>query len=229
TPSPLGQHGRLIGEAAGRYFYQTIASFGGSYDDGAGNLRLNTPENVKAVEFMREAVKQGLSSESVFAGNFEEEEAFKQGKAGAFPTGFFIAVRYLNPLKSLSGKEYKNVDEAVIAGAIKLAPFVAPEGGKAGCALDLFGFVVPRTAKNVEGAKAYINWVMDKKNMVDWIVNAGGGFPTSISMRTEATFQTELYKQSQAVAEASNCKPWYGSLRRIPEAQEDHHQRHLPI
>jgi ABC-type glycerol-3-phosphate transport system substrate-binding protein len=208
------------GEAAGRYFYQTISGFGGSYDDGAGNLRLNTPENVKAVEFMRESVKQGLSSESVFAGNFEEEEAFKQGKAGAFPTGFFIAVRYLNPLKSLGGKEFKNIEEAVNAGAIKLAPFVAPEGGKAGCALDLFGFVVPRTAKNVEGAKAYINWVMDKKNMVDWIVNAGGGFPTSISMRAEATFQTELYKQSQAVAEASNCKPWYGSLRRIPEAKK---------
>ncbi len=208
------------GEAAGRYFYQTISGFGGSYDDGAGNLKLNTPENVKAIEFMREAVKQGLSSESVFAGNFEEEEAFKQGKAGAFPTGFFIAVRYLNPLKSLSGKEFKNVDEAVVAGAIKLAPFVAPEGKTPGCALDLFGFVVPRTAKNMDGAKAYINWVMDKKNMIDWIVNAGGGFPTSVSMRAEATFQTELYKQSQAVAEASNCKPWYGSLRRIPEAKK---------
>ena len=208
------------GEAAGRYFYQTISGFGGSYDDGAGNLKLNTPENVKAVEFMREVVKQGLASESVFAGNFEEEETFKQGKAGAFPTGFFIAVRYLNPLKSLSGKEFKTVDEAVVAGAIKLAPFVAAEGKKPGCMLDLFGFVVPRTAKNVEGAKAYINWVMDKKNMVDWIVNAGGGFPTSTSMRAEATFQTELYKQSQAVAEASACKPWYGSLRRIPEAKK---------
>lgn len=208
------------GSGADRYFYQTISGFGGSYDDNAGNLKMNTPENVKAVEFMREVVKQGLASESVFAGNFEEEETFKQGKAGAFPTGLFIAVRYLNPLKSVGGKEFKDIEAAVNAGAIKLAPFVAPEGKTPGCALDLFGFVVPRTAKNVEGAKAYINWVMDKKNMVDWITNAGGGFPTNTAMRAEATFQTELYKQAQEVSKASACKPWYGSLRRIPEARK---------
>ena len=208
------------GDGTGRYFYQTISGFGGSYDDGKGNLKLNTPENVKAVGFMREVVKKGLASESVFAGNFEEEETFKQGKAGAFPTGFFIAVRYLNPLKSLAGKEYKDIEEAVNAGAVKLAPFVAVEGQKPGCMLDLFGFVVPRAAKNVDGAKAYINWVMDKKNMTDWIVNAGGGFPTSTSMRAEPTFQTEMYKQAQAVGAASACKPWYGSLTHIPEAKK---------
>jgi ABC-type glycerol-3-phosphate transport system substrate-binding protein len=105
-------------------------------------------------------------------------------------------------------------------GAIKLAPFVAPEGSKPGCALDLFGFVVPRTAKNVEGAKAYINWIMDKKNTTDWIVNAGGGFPTSASLRTDPTFQTETYKEAQTVSAASACKPWFGSLRRIPEAKK---------
>ena len=208
------------GEAAGRFFYQTIASFGGSYDDGQGKLKLNTPENIKAIEFLRESVGKELSSESVFAGNFEEEEAFKQGQAGAFPTGFFIAVRYLNPLKSPSGKDYANVEAAVDDKAMGLAPFVAPEGSTPGCALDLFGFVVPRTAKNVEGAKAYINWVMDKANRVDWIVNAGGGFPTSVSMRTEAAFQTQTYKDALAVSEASACKPWFGSLQHIPEAKK---------
>ena len=208
------------GEAAGRYFYQTIASFGGSYDDGAGNLKLNTPENIKAIEFMRESVSKELSSESVFAGNFEEEEAFKAGTAGAFPTGFFIAVRYLNPLKSPSGKDYANIEAAVNDKAIGLAPFVAPEGNTPGCALDLFGFVVPRTAKNLDGGKAYINWVMDKANQVEWIVNAGGGFPTSVSMRADPAFQTQVYKDAQAISEASACKPWYGSLQRIPEAKK---------
>lgn len=208
------------GEAAGRYFYQVISSFGGSYDDGQGNMKLNTPENIKGIEFMREVVKNGLSSESVFAGNFEEEEAFKQGKAGAFPTSFFIAVRYLNPLKSPAGKDYKNIEDAVNDKAVALAPFVAPEGNKPGCSLDLFGFVVPRTAENLEGSKAYINWIMDPKNTVDWIVNAGGGFPTGTALRADPTFQTELYKQAQTVGEASTCRPWFGSLRRIPEAKK---------
>jgi len=208
------------GEAAGRYFYQTVASFGGSYDDGAGKMKLNTPENIKAIEFMREVVKNELSNESVFAGNFEEEAAFKDGTAGAFPTGFFIAVRYLNPLKSPAGKEYANIEAAVNDKAIGLAPFVASESNKPGCSLDLFGFVVPRTAANVDGAKAYINWVMDPKNTIDWITSAGGGFPTGAALRQDATFQTELYKQSQAVSETSACKPWFGSLRRIPEAKK---------
>jgi multiple sugar transport system substrate-binding protein len=237
TPEALLEHGAALakdgnyaltywgntafdGEAAGRYFYQTIASFGGGYDDGQGNMRLNTPENIKAIEFMREVVKNGLSSESVFAGNFEEEEAFKQGKAGAFPTSFFIAVRYLNPLTSPAGKDYANIEAAVNDGAIKLAPFIAPEGNTPGCSLDIFGFVVPRTAKNVEGAKAYINWVMDPKNTVDWIANAGGGFPASAALQADPTFQTELYKQAQAVSAASACEPWFGSLRRIPEAKK---------
>jgi multiple sugar transport system substrate-binding protein len=208
------------GEAAGRYFYQVISGFGGRYDDGQGNLKLNTPENIKAIEFMRDVVKNGLNSESVFAGNFEEEEAFKQGVAGAFPTGFFIAVRYLNPLKSPAGKEYANIEDAVNDNAIGLAPFVAAEGNTPGCGLDIFGFVVPRTAANLDGAKAYINWVMDPKNTVEWIENAGGGFPASTSLRADPTFQTSLYKAAQEVSAASNCTPWYGSLRRIPEAKK---------
>lgn len=79
------------GEAASRYFYQVISSFGGSYDDGAGNMKLNTPENIAAIEFMREIVDNGYSSEAVFAGSFEEETTFKTAEAGAFPTGFYVA------------------------------------------------------------------------------------------------------------------------------------------
>ena len=34
------------GGAVGRYFWSVISSFGGTYDDGKGSLKLNTPENV---------------------------------------------------------------------------------------------------------------------------------------------------------------------------------------
>ena len=80
------------GEAAGRYYFQVLSSFGGGYDDGKGSMLLNTPENIKAVEFMREIVAKGYSSESVFVGNFEEEAAFKDAEAGAFPTGFLSPI-----------------------------------------------------------------------------------------------------------------------------------------
>ena len=213
------------GEAAGRYYFQVLSSFGGGYDDGKGSMLLNTPENIKAVEFMREIVAKGYSSESVFVGNFEEEAAFKDAEAGAFPTGFFVAYQYLNPLTSPKGTDYKtatakDMEDAVKAGDIKIAPSFAPAGQQPGCQNDVFGFVIPNGAKNLEGAKAYINWVMDPANGVDWVLNAGGGVPVGKTMQADAAFQKEIFQQGAAAAAASNCRPWYGSLLKIPEAKK---------
>jgi ABC-type glycerol-3-phosphate transport system substrate-binding protein len=213
------------GEAAGRYFFQVLSSFGGGYDDGAGNLRLNTPENIAAIEFMREIVRYGYSPEAVFVGNFEEEAAFKDAEAAAFPTGHYIAYLYLNPLIAPDGTEYntatqQDIEDAVAAGDIAIAPFVAPAGQVPGCNNDIFGFVIPNGAKNVEGAKAYINWIMEPDNAVEWVLNAGGGLPTSVPLRAHEAFQTPIFRQGVAAAEASACRPWFGSLLNIPEAKK---------
>lgn len=213
------------GEAAGRYFYQTLASFGGGYDDGAGNMRLNTPENIAGVEFMREIATNGYSPEAVFVGNFEEEAAFKTAEAGAFPTGHFVAYLYLNPLTAPDGTEYnttsaQDMEDAVAAGDIAIAPYVAPEGQLPGCHNDVFGFVIPNGAPNVEGAYAYINWVMDPANGVEWVLNAGGGVPTVAAMREDEAFAKPIFQQGLDAAAASDCQPWYGSLLRIPEAKD---------
>jgi multiple sugar transport system substrate-binding protein len=213
------------GEATGRYFFQVISSFGGDYDDGKGGMLLNRAENIAAIEYMREIVKNGYSSESVFVGNFEEEGVFKNAEAAAFPTGFFVAYNYLNPLTSPKGTEYntasaKDMEDAVSAGEIKIAPLFAPEGKTPGCNVDVFGFIIPNGAKNPDGAKAYINWVMDPANNVDWVTSAGGGIPVQKVVQADATFQSEIYKQGAAAAAASACKPWYGSLLKIPEAKK---------
>ena len=44
------------GEGLTRAIWTTLASFGGSLDDGEGNMVLNTPENVAAIEFIREII-----------------------------------------------------------------------------------------------------------------------------------------------------------------------------
>lgn len=212
------------GEAAGRYFYQVISSFGGSYDDGAGNMVLNTPENVTAIEFMRTIVQAGYSAEAVFVGNFEEEAVFKTGDAGAFPTGFYVGYQYLNPLTSPAGNAYssataQDMEDAVNAGEMAISPLFAPAGKTPGCHLDVFGFVIPNGAKNVEGAKAYINWLIAPEQGVEWVLNAGGGVPVIDYLATADAFQTPIFQQAVAAGEASNCQPWYGSLLRIPEAK----------
>ncbi len=212
------------GEAAGRYFFHVLSSFGGGYDDGQGNMQLNTPENIAAIEFMRQIVSNGYSPEAVFVGSFEEEAAFKSAEAGAFPTGHYVAYLYLNPLTAPDGTEYntasaQDMEDAVAAGDIAISPFVAPEGMLPGCNNDVFGFVVPNGAKNVEGAYAYINWIMDPANAVEWILNAGGGVPVAESLRQDEAFQKPVFQQGLEAVAASACRPWYGSLLRIPEAK----------
>ena len=188
-------------------------------------MRLNTPENIAAVEFMREIVANGYSPEAAFVGNFEEEASFKDGLAGAFPTGFYVGYQYLNPLKSPSGQEFnttsaQDMEDAVKAGVMGLAPIFAPAGNTPGCHMDVFGFVIPNGAKNAEGAKAYIDRLMEKKNAVQWVLRAGGGVPVASAVREDPAFQTEIFQQGAAALAASDCKPWYGSLARIPEAKK---------
>ncbi|MEX1018038.1 MAG: extracellular solute-binding protein [Litorilinea sp.] len=214
----------LDGEGTGRYYYQVIRSFGGSYDDGAGNMQLDTPENIAAIEFMRAIVAGGYSPEAVFMGNFEEEDAFKRSLAAAFPTGYFSAYLYLNPLTAPDGTEYATVssqdmEAAVDAGDIAIAPFVAPPDQMPGCHTDYFGFVIPNGAPNRDGAEAYINWIMEPANQIEWVLQAGGGAPVSQALRTQEAFQTPFFQQGLAAAERSDCAPWFGSLLRIPEAK----------
>ncbi len=212
------------GEGAGRYFFMTLASFGGGYDDGNGKMLLNRPENIAAIAFMRQIVAGGYSPEAVFAGNFEEEQSFKQGKAGAFPVSYAVARNYLHPLTTPGGKAFKSnspqdIEDAVSSGALKAAPFVAPKGKMPGCGLQIYGLTVPRTAKNVEGAKTYINWIMKKPNQIDWINRTNGGLPISNALKSDPAFNGPLAKEALAAASASECRPWYGSLTHIPEAK----------
>ena len=211
------------GEATTRYFWMTVASFGGTFDDGKGNMLLNTPEDIAAVQFMRDVVAKGYSPDIVFAGKFQEEEPMKDASAGSLPTGIF-GYRYINPLKSPSGKEYntkteKDMVDAIDAGDVKLAPFFAPQGKQPSCNTTFSGFMIPKGAKNVDGAHQYINWVMDPKNNPDWVLAPGAGLPTQESIGKDKAFQTAFYEQAIA-ATTGLCKPWSGSLTKLPDAKK---------
>ena len=62
-----------------------ITSFSGSYYDGEGNMLLNSPKTVKAIEFLRDFVAKGYVPEVVFAGGFQEEEALKDCLSWSYP------------------------------------------------------------------------------------------------------------------------------------------------
>jgi multiple sugar transport system substrate-binding protein len=213
------------GEGLTRAIWTTIASFGGSLDDGQGNMALNTPENIAAIEFLRTIVQNGYVPEIAFAGGFQEENAFKDASAGSFPTGLF-GYRYVNPLTAPSGNTYEKGNEedmldAIAAGEVILTPFIAVEGQKPGCGVNLSGFGIPTGAKNIEAAHDYINWIMTTPEQgVDWVLRPGGGFPVEKQLQQNEAFQTPFYQQAAEAINQSACRPWFGSLERIPEAQE---------
>ena len=212
------------GDGAERAVWTIISGFGGTYDDGQGNMLLNTPENVAAIEFLRELAVKEYVPEVAFAGGFQEEEAFKDASAASIPTGLF-GYRYIRPLTAPDGTQYtKETEEdmldAIEAGDVILSPFVAPEGQKPGCGLQVSALYVPAGAQNVEAAQDYLNWLMtDLEQNADWVVRAGAGMPSLGATFEQLAFQSNFYQEAKAVADASACRPVYGTLTRWDEAK----------
>ena len=212
------------GEGLTRAIYTAMSSFGGTLDDGEGNMSLNTPENVAAVEFLREIVANEYVPEIAFAGGFQEEEAFKDSSAGSFPTGLF-GYRYVNPLTAPNGTAYdkgnsEDMLDAIAAGDVYLAPFLAAGGSEPGCGVDVAGLAIPTGAPNPEGAQAYINWIMSPEQNAEWVATPGGGFPVLGATQSHEIFQAPFYAAAADAVESSACTPWYGSLQRPNEAQD---------
>ena len=212
------------GEGTGRFIWTAVSSFGGAFDDGAGNMQLNTPENIAAVEFIREIIARGYVPEIAFAGQFQEENAFKDASAGSFPTGIF-GYRYVNPLTAPDGDVYGKGNEedmldAIAAGDVYLAPFLAAEGERPGCGVSISAFAIPTGAQNPEAAQDYINWIMSEEQNPAWVMGPGGGFPVKASTQEHPIFQSAFYQQAAEVVEQSACRPWFGSMDRRAEAQK---------
>jgi multiple sugar transport system substrate-binding protein len=211
------------GDGITRGMDTVLQSFGGGVDDGKGNMLLNTPQNIAAIQFMRTIVQKGYVPTIAFAGGFQEEEAFKDGSAGSLPTGM-DGYLFLNPLTAPSGKKYSKGSQedfldAVAAGDIYLAPFFsAVAGQKPGCSIADTALSIPVGAKNLDGAHDYINWLMDAKQNASFVSNLGG-FPTLTTSLSDPLFNAPYYTQAKQVMTQQSCKPWYGTLKNPAAAQ----------
>jgi len=212
------------GDGATRAVWTIISSFGGTYYDDEGNMLLNSPETVAAIEFLREIVAKGYVSDVSFAGGFQEEEAFKDSSAGAIPTGLF-GYLYINPLTAPDGTKYEtgtseDILNAIAAGDVILRPSFAPEGKTPGCNIDVEALAIPVGSKNVEAAYDFINWVMTPDNNAEFVVGPGGGFPALKSILGHPKFGTSFYQQAAIAVNGSSCKSWQGTFERPNEAAE---------
>jgi multiple sugar transport system substrate-binding protein len=212
------------GDGASRAFWTVNTSFGGTYYDDEGNMVLNSPETVAAIEFFRELVANEYVAPVSFAGGFQEEEAFKDASAAAIPTGLF-GYRYINPLTAPDGTKYDTATSddminAIAAGDVVMRPSFAPEGQTPGCNIDVQALAIPVGSKNVEAAYDFINWIMTPDRNAEFVAGPGGGFPALKSMVSHPVFDTPFYQQAAIAVNGSSCKPWQGTLERPNEAAE---------
>jgi multiple sugar transport system substrate-binding protein len=212
------------GTGGTRMVWSLVSSFGGTYDDGEGNLYLTSPETIAAIEFLRMTVAEGYNPETVFAGGFVEEDSFKDASAAAIPTGLF-GYRYINPLTAPDGTAYdkgnsEDMLDAIAAGDVILDHMFVPEGQTPGCGVSANGFAIPVGAKNIDAAHDYINWIMTAEQSPAYVLGPGAGFPADLAMLDTPELDLPFYRAAAVALEDSVCTPWYGSLERREEAVE---------
>ena len=212
------------GSGATRAVWTILSSFGGTYSDDEGNMLLNTPENIAAIEFLRDIVAKEYVPEIVFAGGFQEEEAFKDSSAASFPTGLF-GYRYVNPLTAPDGTKYEtgtadDMLNAIADGAVTLEPFPVPEGQMPGCSNAVAALAIPVGAVNPEGAQAYFNWIMtDADRNARYTLEPGAGFPALRTTLDHPDLQAPFYQHAGEAIAKSACSPYNGTLQNPAEAR----------
>jgi maltose-binding protein MalE len=212
------------GDGANRMLWSLVSSFGGTYDDGEGNLYLTSPETLAAAEFWRMTVMEGYNPETVFAGGFVEEDSFKDASAASIPTGLF-GYRYINPLTAPDGTEYskgssEDMLDAIADGQVILAPLFAPEGQTPGCAGGSTGVGLPVGAQNPEAFYDYVNWIMTPEHNPSYVVGPGAGFPANTAMLDTPELDLPFYHAAEEALKNSVCTNNQGSLERMEEARE---------
>jgi multiple sugar transport system substrate-binding protein len=191
------------------FFFPLLTSYGVKFADDKGLASWATPEAVKGIEAIRKLYADEKIPDTALATGFDYENNFKDGSAGAFMAGSWSYV-FLNPLKTPAGKEYPAdstaIEKALAAGDLQLAPPLHTKDGNAATLLVLNAWVIPKDAKDIEGAKAFINWDMTTARNVAYAVSYGG-LPTLKSGLTDAAFKTPYWTGVADILEQYGAPP----------------------
>lgn len=173
-----------------------ISSAGGQIVDKAGKAAWANDKVKAVVEWAREMFAANLVPAVALAPGFDDETPFANGEAAAFLAGSWSYV-YLNPLTAPDGTKFDFKSESIAkandAGALGFAPPLAWEGGKPAMMITGTAYGIPIGAKNVAGAKAWIDWQMSAAQNAKFAA-AYGGIPTLNEALKDAAFQTGYWK-----------------------------------
>ena len=191
------------------FFFPLLTSYGVKFANDQGLANWATPEAVKGIEAIKALYAAEKIPDTALATGFDYETNFKDGSAGAFLAGSWSYV-FLNPLKTPKGKAYPANSTAVIsalaAGDLQFAPPIHTSAGKPATLLVLNGWSIPKDSKNIEGAKAFINWDMTTARNVAY-AKSYGGLPTLKSGLADEAFKTPYWTGVAKILEDYGAAP----------------------
>ncbi len=177
------------------WWWPLIRTFGGHFADSNGKISWANEATVKAIEYTRELIQKGYAPEVILSPGFDDEIPFANGDVGAFNAGSWSYV-WLNPLKAPSGITYDNksasVEEAIKGGDMVLSPQISAPGSNPVTPLDGILWAIPVGAKNVKGAQAYIDFMMQTRVNTD-VAYAWGGVPSIIEGKNDPRYADSVY------------------------------------
>ncbi|MBI1282417.1 MAG: extracellular solute-binding protein [Anaerolineaceae bacterium] len=177
------------------FFFPLLTSYGVKWADETGLASWASPQAVKGIEAIRTLYAAGKIPDTALATGFDYETNFKDGSAGAFLAGSWSYV-FLNPLKTPAGKDYPAdstaVEKALVAGDLQFAPPIHTQDGKPATLLVQNGWAIPKDAKDIEGAKSFIDWDMTTARNVAY-AKSYGGLPTLKSGLADEAFKTPYW------------------------------------
>ncbi|PJF32263.1 MAG: sugar ABC transporter substrate-binding protein [Candidatus Thermofonsia Clade 1 bacterium] len=204
NPNAFAFTGKLAEKVAvERFYYNLIVSYGGQIADEEGRATWANDATVKVVEFVRALFANGYAAQESLAPGFDNEQPFMRGEAGAFVAGSYSYV-YLTPLTAPDGTKFEgeitgtfdpealSVGAALKAGKLGIAPQFAAPGSKPASLIVASAWAIPMGARNVEAAKAFIDFQMTTSENVAYSA-AYGALPALVSAAQAEEFQTPYW------------------------------------
>ncbi len=152
-------------------------------DDGKKSV-INSPENLKALQFMADGIKSGAAPKAVTT--YMEEESRR-----AFESGKYAFMRNWSYAYALG-----NAKGSKVAHKFKVAPFPTFEGGTSAAILGGHNLVVSAYSKNPKGAVQLINYLTSPE------VEKVNAAKFSITPTTTATYSDPEVQKAMPFADA---------------------------
>ncbi|HVP58186.1 MAG TPA: ABC transporter substrate-binding protein, partial [bacterium] len=194
-------------------FLEFALSYGGALVDSVGNLTLERPENVRALQFMRDLISTYRISPPNTYTEMKEEQVRTMFEAG-------------NALFERNWPYAWNLhqgDASAVRGQVGISLIPRAEGGRHASALGGWHIAVSRTSDNKQASWELVKFILSPKTQLGFALNLGWNparqdLYDSSQLLQEAPHLVSL-KQVFATAAARPNVPYYSMLSRVLQAQ----------